>query len=252
MHQVSSVPAAPAGPSRHILAGRAQGIESCEIALLRLAAEDSGDVRPGSSEERLIYVLSGAVEISSGEQCVTLRKGHFLFLPRGRSHELRQEGPDNAVVLDIRAFVAGAAAAPPAPTTPLTKLTGQVSPDALVTHQGHLAEGRAFETQTLIDRKRGSERLKVFLAAVQPGSGMGLHIHPFDQFYYMLDGELDLQIGLETGIAAAGQLALFPAGIVHRNRNASSAPALQITINAPEASAGAPSVFDVTLSQPQR
>ncbi len=255
MRHVTSAPAfssAGASAMRHVLAGAAQGIESCEIGLLTLGEGCSDDAGPTSSEERLIYVLAGAVEATSGEERVTLEKGHFLFLPRSRVHALRTVAGGEAVLLDIRSAVPTTSKEAPALGTPLAELAGRVSSDALSSHQGHAAEGRAFETQPLLDRKRGSERLRAFVAAVQPGSGMGLHVHPFDQFYFMLEGELDLQIGLEGGSAAAGQLAIFPAGMVHRNRNASATPALQITINAPEASAGTPSVFDVTLSEPLR
>lgn len=255
MRHVTSAPAvesAATGQVRLVLAGAAQGIDSCEIGLLTLGEGSGGDARPTSAEERLIYVLAGSVEAASGKDRVTLDTGHFLFLPRGRSHSLRAAGSGKAVLLDIRSAVPATSEDPPALGRPLAELAGRVSSDAFSTHQGHAAEGRAFETQPLLDRKRGSERLRAFVAAVQPGSGMGLHLHPFDQFYFMLDGELDLQIGLESGTAAAGQLAIFPAGMVHRNRNASAAPALQITINAPEAPAGTPSVFDVTLSEPLR
>ena len=84
-----------------------------------------------------------------------------------------------------------------------------------------------------MDNKCGASA-RIFAASVHPGSGMGLHFHPFDQFYFMLAGELQYQAGTAGSLAEPGDLIIFPAGTAHRNWNDSPKMALEITINVPE------------------
>jgi mannose-6-phosphate isomerase-like protein (cupin superfamily) len=46
-----------------------------------------------------------------------------------------------------------------------------------------------------------------------------LHLHTFDQFYYVLSGTMQLQIGLEKFTAGRNTYVLLPAGVPHRNWN---------------------------------
>jgi mannose-6-phosphate isomerase-like protein (cupin superfamily) len=245
-------PVEPGQTSRHVLASENLGTDRCEIALLHLGEHAVDGDEQGPSEERFVFVLSGTVQVKSASEMETLNAHSFVFLPRGRPHRIGSLGGLSATLLDIRAFVPDARQNAPAQGKALAQLTGQIAAEAFSAHHAHLAEGSAFDTQALADRRLGAERLKVFAAAVPPGSGMGLHIHPFDQFYFILEGALDVQVGLESGRVAAGQLVAFPAGTVHRNRNDGVARALQITINVPEQAQGQVSAFDVVLSEIKR
>ena len=52
-----------------------------------------------------------------------------------------------------------------------------------------------------------------------PGKGTGLHIHTFDQFYFVLSGTMHLQVGREVQTVDPFSYVLLPAGIPHRNWN---------------------------------
>ncbi|HXV97531.1 MAG TPA: cupin domain-containing protein [Anaerolineae bacterium] len=58
-----------------------------------------------------------------------------------------------------------------------------------------------------------------------PGTGVPLHIHPTqDEFIYVLEGQLDLQLGEEKFKANPGDLVRMPQGIPHAYYNNSHAP----------------------------
>ena len=117
-------------------------------------------------------------------------------------------------------------------------------------HRGHVgARQEQMDTALLVDRTRGSSSVRAFVANVASGTSMELHIHPFDQFYLVLDGALGLQIGLTQLTAGARQLVMFPAGVVHRSWNDSGAPAREVTINVPEQAAGVRGAVEVILKQ---
>jgi quercetin dioxygenase-like cupin family protein len=63
--------------------------------------------------------------------------------------------------------------------------------------------------------------------------GPPLHHHEFDEAFYVLEGELELQVGETRTTARAGELAFAPRGVVHTLANLSSAPARYLLICTP-------------------
>jgi quercetin dioxygenase-like cupin family protein len=58
-----------------------------------------------------------------------------------------------------------------------------------------------------------------------PGTGVPLHIHPVqDEFIYVLEGQLDLQLGDEKFKANPGDLVRMPQGIPHAYYNNGDVP----------------------------
>jgi mannose-6-phosphate isomerase-like protein (cupin superfamily) len=236
---------------RRVLAGPATGTDSCEISLLELAPNmDAGDLLAGT-EERLLFILSGQVEVTFGDEREIIRRDDCVFLPRGRAFRVHNAASESATLLDIQAreSIAVPKNVETAGEASLVALVHRLRDNGFRTHSDHQAEGQPFDVQHLVNRGLGSRHLKVFASLVKPGSGMGLHIHPFDQFYFVLDGTLDLQVGLRTASAGPNDLVIFPAGVVHRNLNSSPDPVLQLTINAPEQPAGQQAAYDVVLTE---
>lgn len=59
-----------------------------------------------------------------------------------------------------------------------------------------------------------------------PGSFVPLHVHPTqDEFIWVIEGELALQLGRERTRAAPGDLARLPRGVPHAYANDGAAPA---------------------------
>jgi quercetin dioxygenase-like cupin family protein len=78
-------------------------------------------------------------------------------------------------------------------------------------------------------------RLAVIEYEVAAGfPGPPLHIHPpFDEFFYVLDGELTFRLGEESAILDAGGYVYVPGGQPHAFANASSEPARMLVVAAP-------------------
>jgi quercetin dioxygenase-like cupin family protein len=70
---------------------------------------------------------------------------------------------------------------------------------------------------------------EVFLQDGEPGIGPPPHFHAWDEAYYIISGELDVQIGAEQRTMKAGELAFIPAGTVHCYRNRSRARFISMT-----------------------
>jgi len=99
---------------------------------------------------------------------------------------------------------------------------------------------RGFATQQLATRETGSDHVRIYLAKVYPdAAGPALHFHEFDQLYFVLDGQMDVQIGLTTTQARKDCLVLLPAGVVHTNKNCGDTPEYHLALNASEPPPGA-------------
>lgn len=219
---------------RTVLAAPDTGIENCTISLLQLAAEESWSL--SQAAERLVLVIAGSATVHADGLDWLLKEGGFVWLPRG----FAEIGAiQSAQILEISL-----------PTEQAETLCrqGSLDPAAFAAHDAHAALGRAFDTQSIIDGKSGAGA-RIFAAVIQPGSGMGLHIHPFDQFYFILSGRLHFAIGTAEQIADPGSLVVFPAGTAHRNWNEGSEPVVEITINIPEPAPGVPGVRHLSLTE---
>jgi quercetin dioxygenase-like cupin family protein len=61
------------------------------------------------------------------------------------------------------------------------------------------------------------------------------HDHPWDEAYYVLEGEVRFVIGDRTEIFRAGDFVYAPGGTVHSFKGASAAPARVLVLDAPAA-----------------
>lgn len=74
----------------------------------------------------------------------------------------------------------------------------------------------------------------VFALTVLPGGGPPPHYHEgVDEFFYVLDGELDVWVGERHVTLRPGMSATLPRGVVHRFDNATSRPARVLVTVAP-------------------
>lgn len=227
MHHLSNTGA----PGRQVLVGPQSGIQSCEIASIQLAPGQT--VGLVDDRERLLVCLAGYGTVDGAP----VEAGSYLWLAGG---EPGVTAMDDQRILEVRL--------PDAADADRRSARGQIRPGAFATHGGHAAHGKAFETQGLVDRASGASA-RVFVAAIAPGSGMGLHFHPFDQFYFILSGKLQFAIGTVEQAAGQGDLVIFPAGTAHRNWNAGSEAVIEITINVPEAMPGQPGVHHLKITE---
>ena len=73
--------------------------------------------------------------------------------------------------------------------------------------------------------------IEIVIAAHNPGPP--LHMHDFDEAFYVLEGELIFQVGDELLTKRAGELAFAPRNVVHALANHSDADARYLLVCAP-------------------
>lgn len=66
-------------------------------------------------------------------------------------------------------------------------------------------------------------------------AGPPLHEHPWDEAYYIVDGEVRFTIGNETTVVKAGDFIYAPGGTLHAFFGASEQPAKVLVFDAPAA-----------------
>ena len=90
-------------------------------------------------------------------------------------------------------------------------------------------------TQPLLERESAYAGCTVNCIKTPAGEGSpaGLHTHPVDQLFYVLDGVMSLEIGGKEYEAGPGTLVVFPSGVPHRNWNAGSKATVHLAIQIP-------------------
>jgi len=90
-------------------------------------------------------------------------------------------------------------------------------------------------TQSLLDHDSGATTCAINCIKTPAGAGSpaGLHTHAVDQAFYVLSGVMSIEIEGTEHQAGPGTLIVFPAGVPHRNWNASAEPTVHLAINTP-------------------
>jgi quercetin dioxygenase-like cupin family protein len=80
--------------------------------------------------------------------------------------------------------------------------------------------------RVLLRSEQSDGRVSVIESTMPAGAkGPPLHLHDFDESFYVLEGELTIQVGDELSTVGPGQLAFALGGVPHTLAKRSSAPA---------------------------
>ena len=175
--------------------------------------------------------------------------GNLVIIPAGTPHWNWNEGTEDELHFEL------IVPAPPAGTPIVTQISGEpgpVTPPADgATGSGsnfevvrRLDESRfdrnAFSQVVLADRSTGLHTVSLGVFRVPAGAqGPMLHMHRFDQIYYQVSGSMQLELGFERYTVAPHTLVIIPAGMPHRNWNASpSEPEYHLNLRVPEPASG--------------
>jgi quercetin dioxygenase-like cupin family protein len=97
-----------------------------------------------------------------------------------------------------------------------------------------MSEHRSFHPKVLLRSEESAGAVGVVESHVPPGwEGPPLHHHPFDEGFYVLEGELTFQLGEELRSATPGDFVFAPADAVHTFANLSDAPARYLIVVTP-------------------
>ena len=116
-------------------------------------------------------------------------------------------------------------------------------------------EGRSLDVlgNTLLEKAAGrdlSGNAAVFVQTIVPRGGPPAHVHAeTDEFFYVLDGEIDAWIGERHVKLSAGMSATLPRGVPHRFDNLTDRDAKVLAVVTP--GQGAWFFDDINRAQPQ-
>lgn len=198
----------------------------------------------------VLYVLEGALDIRAGADTVPAPAGSFVLCPPGSPHTFSNPGPGDARFFAFAApggidrFLEGLGAILGQPGPPDVEALGELLREyESEAPMGWIPEGPA---ATVLGPGEGEampifgSTLTIKAGAAETGGAVGvvdytaapgfpgppphLHHETVDMFF-VLEGELAMQLGDETLSVAPGGFVLVPPGTVHTFSNPADAPA---------------------------
>ena len=80
----------------------------------------------------------------------------------------------------------------------------------------------------------GDVNVSFFLVDNPPGSGAGLHKHPYEEIFVVQEGDATFTVGDDRIEASGGQIVVVPAGVPHKFINSGTGPLRQVDIHPSE------------------
>jgi mannose-6-phosphate isomerase-like protein (cupin superfamily) len=77
----------------------------------------------------------------------------------------------------------------------------------------------------------GDVNVSFYLVDSPPGSGAGLHTHPYEEVFVVQEGEATFTVGDARIEATGGQIVVVPAGVPHKFVNSGTGPLRQVDIH---------------------
>jgi mannose-6-phosphate isomerase-like protein (cupin superfamily) len=217
------------------LADTSTGLDSCICICTRVppgTGTTSGlHIHPS---DQLYYVLTGRMHARLGEATYQVEPGTLVVIPAGIPHWNWNEGTEDELHFEL-------IVPPPAAGQPLVTRVAD-SPAAVglrldpIRKLDHAQfQDDRFSQVVLADRSTSVETVSLGVFRVPPGGrGPGLHMHRFDQLYYIISGSMELDIGFEHYTVGPHTLVTIPAGMPHRNWNSGPDPEYHLNLRIPE------------------
>ncbi|MFF0501847.1 cupin domain-containing protein [Nocardia aobensis] len=228
---------------------RAQFLSSLESTLFIHSVIQEDGCGPGlhyHHSDQLYFLLEGTMNLQLGEEVTTVGPRSLVFIPAGLPHRNWNDGPGRERHFEMIIPRPG----PGAQLAYPVKDASEVPEDRRATQRGYVRQVETsqlvepmpgFRLQPLADPSTGSLHAVVNYAEVDAGSaGPGMHIHPFDQFYLVLEGELTVEVALQKHTVPADTLVVLPAGVPHRQYNSGTDAEHHLVILSPAPVEGVP------------
>lgn len=100
-------------------------------------------------------------------------------------------------------------------------------------NEGEKLDVLGAEVRFLCKGERTGRAWSLLEAMLPMDAGPPPHEHPWDEAYYVVEGEVRFQLGSETHQVKAGDFLYAPGGVVHGFKGASRAPARLLVFDAP-------------------
>ncbi|MGO9960868.1 MAG: cupin domain-containing protein [Solirubrobacteraceae bacterium] len=212
--------------------------ESCVVIGSNVPAGAAAPPNHTHPVDQLYFVVEGEMQLQLGSERFVAGPDTLVFIPAGTPHHNWNEG-------DVDEFHFEALAPAPLPTqdvmtpTPSTDAGGRPYLVRRLADTDLEPALPGFSLRRLLMRSDRSAQMSLYVGSVEPGgAGPGTHVHRFDQFYYVLDGTMSLEVGLERHTATRHTLVVLPAGVPHRQWNDGPGPERHLTLLVPEPEPG--------------
>jgi mannose-6-phosphate isomerase-like protein (cupin superfamily) len=199
--------------------------------------------------DHFYFVLSGELHVQLGDEPVVVKPETVVYVPAGTPHRTWNETDAPELHLEVLAPGPDPSKVPwtetdstDAPGGAIVRTVDEMDIDPKVT---------IFDRRLLLQKSDGAEDILLYEAKLEPGDkGMGLHVHStVDQFYYVLEGQLSCQIGLQQCTIGPNTLAVLPRDLPHDMWNDSAQVERHLSMVTPGAVPNQPGAhIDVQLT----
>lgn len=196
--------------------------------------------------DQIYYMVSGSTNVRLGDEEYVAGPGSLVFIPAGLPHCNWNDGPGAETHFEIIVPA-------PSPVQPIVHFVDNVADvpvEDRTERRGYVVSAQDVETSEpmpgfrmtpLASPASGSDHIVISLAEVDAGkSGPGTHIHEFDQYYFVLEGELTVEVAMKRQTVAANTLVVLPAGVPHRQYNEGAVTEKHLAILTPVPEEGQP------------
>lgn len=104
--------------------------------------------------------------------------------------------------------------------------------------EGERLQALGADVRFLCLPRQTGEAWSLMEATLPLDAGPPPHEHPWDECYYIVEGEVRFTMGKRTDVFGAGDFLYAPAGTVHGFQGASTKPACVLVFDAPAAAEG--------------
>ena len=184
--------------------------------------------------DQLYYIVRGEMHVQLGTDVATAGPDTVVHIPRGLPHHNWNAGAVDEFHLEVLAPAprANLPLATPTDDTDTAGLSATIAPlDPAAYAESARFPGFALNRPL---RDGTSAHAALYVGTVQPGAGgPGTHVHEFDQCYFVLEGELTVEIGFDRHTVPPCSLVTIPAGVPHRQWNDGRTVERHIALNTP-------------------
>lgn len=223
-----------------------QSVGSVHTGLGICQLQEKGEVESCvQANEKGIYVLQGEVEMMRGKEAFRLGPDDYALIPYGVSQAFRNTGNQTARWLEVQA---------PQPKPPGkwqdTFFIGDIDwpreivrPDLrdprtrLVGHFGKTRPGMGIQGLTVyrfMDQEFGAHHFFMMRGELAVGGTRGTHDHTVEESYFVISGEVDMEIEGERYSLKAGDVAWTGVGTSHAFFHKGDVPWRWIETQAPQ------------------
>lgn len=236
---------------------RAQILSSLESAIILASHIGEGGCGPGlhyHHSEQMYYLVRGTMKVRLGDTVHDVSTRSLVFVPAGLPHCNWNDSKGGETHLEMII---------PAPhrlkqIAYMIEKPEDVPKEWQTKNKGYVRHVDpkwlreplpGFRILPLADPSSGSANAVILYAEVEPNKGgPSTHVHEFDQYYFVLEGKLTIEVALQKHVVTPDTLVVLPAGVPHRQYNESDVVEKHITINTPAPEPGRLWDYGVTLA----